>query len=461
MRLFLLMLLLALQGLPMLSQNTVNYYDFAGLPQSLLVNPSYNMGRSIHVGIPLLNNINFDLGSSGLTVYDIFADNKISINEKLKKAIYTTSNHEAFLVNQKLDIINIGYKLDPSTYLSFGLYQELDLYSSFPKSLLELFYEGTSELGKKYYIKGNAMQADLLGVYHIGLQKEVSRKLSLGGRVKLYSGLMNAKSTQNTGYLFTDVGTDNLYVHGFNDLNIDLKTSGVFDYKTKKPVTERIAQRLLFAGNKGLGVDLGATYKLDANTTLSASIIDLGFLYNSSNVNNYNISGDFETEGIGLVYDPNNPIDYWQDLTHDFKAKLKAEHTNNSYISWRPTQLTTAIQYSFGKKKRFECSADRKLIVNKNTSQKNIIGGLLRAQKRPGTVLYGASVYYQRNFADILSTRLSYTVDKFSYTNLGLSASLQVWKLNLFAGVNNLIGLKDLGKTNSLSAQFGLNVIID
>jgi len=94
----------------------------------------------------------------------------------------------------------------------------------------------------------------------------------------------------------------------------------------------------------------------------------------------------------------------------------------------------------------------------KNDSSKNAVGALLQFQKRPETILASASIFYEKNFNNVFQTRISYTADKFSYTNFGLVAALQVWKVNMYVGANNLIGFSNLARSNTASIQFGLNI---
>ena len=441
-----------------LAQNEVNYYNFAHIPQSIMSNPSYDIDKKIHVGVPLISNFRIDLGSSGVNLYDLFADNGIPIEEKFRATIYQMTEKDGFLINQKTDLINIGYRLSSDRYLSFGVYQELDFYSTFPKSIAELFYEGTSILEKRYTIEGFAMQADLLGVYHVGLQQKIDKNLSIGGRIKMYSGALSVKSTGNKGYIYTDLGNDNLYRHGLSTLNTGVETAGVVTEDDDYLSPSKLTQKILFSGNKGIGFDLGMTYSIDDNMTFSTSITDIGFIYNNKEIQNYKIAGSYQTEGIQMNFDPDNPVNYWKDIETALNENIIVNETNSSYLSWRPTQLTTALTYSFGQRRLAECNYYGKPSSRMSSSS---MGGLLRVQKRPETVLYGGSVFYEKNFNNILQTRISYTADKFSYTNIGIAASLQVWKINLFAGVNDIIGLVDLSKANTASAQFGLHVSIE
>ncbi len=439
------------------SQNSVNFYNFSSLPQSLIQNPAYNIDKRVHVGIPVLSNVHLDVGSSGVVLYDLFADNSIPVEEKFRSALGQMKANDAFMLNQKTTVLDAGYRLNREDYLSFGYYQELDFYSNFPKSMAELFYEGTSFINKRYTIEGYAMQAELLGVYHVGLQRKVDKDVSIGGRVKLYSGVFNVSSKKNKGYMYTDINEDNQYVHGLSIVDVGARTSGVISVEEESIDDSNIGQRF-FLGNLGLGLDLGMTYSLKNDFVLSASITDIGFVYNSRNVSNYHVLGSFRTDGIALDFDEEHPTEYWEELESEFSDAVDISHNSNHYISWRPTQMVVDLKHVFAEKRLAECNYYGKPSSSMSSSA---IGGLVRAQKRPETVLFGASIYYEKNFNNIFETRVSYTVDKFSYTNVGLSASLQLWKVNLFAGVNNIIGLADLSKANSASVQLGLNVLIE
>jgi hypothetical protein len=55
--------------------------------------------------------------------------------------------------------------------------------------------------------------------------------------------------------------------------------------------------------------------------------------------------------------------------------------------------------------------------------------------------------------------KATYTLDSYSYKNIGLGLSGQFGKLNLYALADNLLEYRDLAKANSLSFQLGLNII--
>ena len=73
------------------AQNKQVLYDFASLPQTLLLNPGAEVGHKFHVGLPLLSQLSVQAGFTGFSVYDIFADDGIDINDKIRNAFSANS----------------------------------------------------------------------------------------------------------------------------------------------------------------------------------------------------------------------------------------------------------------------------------------------------------------------------------------------------------------------------------
>jgi len=58
-----------------------------------------------------------------------------------------------------------------------------------------------------------------------------------------------------------------------------------------------------------------------------------------------------------------------------------------------------------------------------------------------------------------LNAKLSYTVDRFSATNIGLGFSVHVKSFNFYAAVDNLLTLPNIKNSNYQSFQGGMNFI--
>ncbi len=436
------------------SQNKQVLYDFANLPQTLLLNPGAEVPYKFHAGIPLLSQFSFNAGFTGFSTYDVFADNGVPINDKIRAVVYNFNTAEFAMVNEQLEIINVGFRLPNKSYLSFGYYQEFDFLSKIPKDLVDLFYNGNT-INEKYSINKLAARAELLGVFHVGLSKQLRKNLQVGVRAKIYSGAFNASSKNNSGTLSTTEGTNNLYSHHLQNVHVLGQTSGVIldDYDAVDPAY--LKNKLLLGGNLGLGVDVGFTYHPEKQWEISGSMLDIGFINNTQNVESYSINGDYSIEGFQLFFDQNNPEDYWQNIQDDFEESVVVDTIYNKYISLRPLKVYGAVSYSFG-----QSYNDCRVLLDPN-SYNNKVGFQLFSTFGAVHSYAAATVFFEKKLTKKLSSKVTYTVDPFSFSNIGLGVSTQLGWFNAYIIADNLLTLSNVYNAKSTSMQFGLNIIVN
>lgn len=439
------------------SQNKQVLYDFAGLPQTLMMNPGAEVGNKFHIGFPILSQISVQGGFTGFSTYDIFADNGVDINDKIRDAIHGFGKTEFTMVNQQLEILSGGYRLKNNDYLSFGYYQELDFLAKIPRDLVDLFYEGNTNIGRRYSMKKMTARAEMLGVLHVGLSKKINDKWQIGGRAKIYSSVFNGKTKQNKGTFYTEYGTNNIYKHNLENVDFLMQTSGMFldDYDDVTP--SYVQSKLLFGGNLGLGLDVGFTHHLKKQWTVSGSIQDIGFIYNTKDVETYQIKhGYYQIEGIQVYFDPNNPEDYWEDLKDDFDEKIVLDTIYKKYISIRPVKLNGAVSYSFGRPYYDDCR-----FLTSNELYTNKLGFHLYSTIGAVHSYLAATLFYERRVTKHLDTKFTYTVDPFSYSNLGVGLSTQFGAFNTYFIADNLLKLNNVYNAKSANFQLGINFIFN
>ena len=174
---------------------------------------------------------------------------------------------------------------------------------------------------------------EVLTVYHLGWNKRMDNKLTLGARLKLYSGIFNVESTDNSGTFTTRETPEglNYYRHFASGIDIRVNTSGYAslkdDSKTVQEASKEILKRSFFGGNVGAGIDLGATYKIDQNFVVTGAIQDFGLMYQREDVENYLYYGTYETSGIEPLFPEVAPggkaIPYWDIFEDEVDANLK------------------------------------------------------------------------------------------------------------------------------------------
>ncbi len=452
MRTFIL-IITVLFSLKTFAQNKQVLYNFAGLPQTLMVNPGAEVENKFYVGFPLFSQLSLHGGFSGFSAYDIFADDGIDINTKIDNVVKGFDKAEFFEVTQQLEVISAGFGLNETTYLSFGYYQELNALVKIPRDLVDLFYEGNTNVNRNYAISKLTARAELLGVYHVGVSKKLNDKWQVGGRFKLYSGVLNASSKGNKGALVTNKGVDNLYQQELENVDVLIQTSGIVldDYDNVAP--SDYIKKLFFSGNYGVGVDLGFTYHFKKQWTLSGSAQDIGFIYYTKDVESYTVKGNFKLDGFNLGFDLDNPEDYWNDLKDRFEEDVVVDTLTANYSSIRPLKLNGAINYSFGKEYddcRFETHPDK---------YSNKVGFQLFSAVGAVHSYVAATLFYERWFSKHFQAKVSYTADPFSFSNLGAGISTQFGPCNVYILADNLLYLNNLYNAKSTSVQVGVNFI--
>jgi hypothetical protein len=451
------------------AQNKSLLYDFTEIPQALMVNPGARASYSWYAGVPILSGISVQAGSSGLVVGDIFADDGLDINEKVRlRAVNGMSVRDDISNTTQVEILSGGFRDNnrPDTFYSFGLYQETDIINYWPRDLAILAWEGNAnQLGRRFSLSHLKVRGEGLNVFHFGLNKKLNSRWTVGGRAKLYSGIFNVQSTQNSGYFLTTEGENNILS---NTLVADMRvrTSGIEALSDSGGVNE-IVRRGFLGGDLGLGIDLGFTHSLSEQLLLTGSLLDLGFMVHYTDVTTYTLNGSATVEGVEVIFPDalaNPDSDFWQALVDEIEALIPFEENQKTYLSFRPTKLYGSIRYNFGEPAARSggeaCDCD----YNANSGPeidgyRNGVGGQLFVVNRPRGPQMALTAFYLRRIGNVMALKATYTVDKYSFSNLGLGLNLQAGPVEFYLLADNLLGYQNLANSPYASLQFGLNIL--
>lgn len=457
-------------GVHMQAQNKQLLYDFVEIPQSVMVNPGVETDFQWYAGMPILSGISFQVGSSGISVHDIFADDGRDINDKIReKAIYGMTPRDELSGTYQIELLNIGFRgKDPDNFYSLGIYNEGDAIGYWFHDYAVLGFEGNADkLNQRFQLDHLKTRGEMVNVFHFGVNRRLNNSLTVGGRAKIYSGIFDFNSTRNEGYFVTRPGENNIYASTLV-ADMQLRTSGLDelnDAMDDGTLAGTILKRAFFGGNLGLGFDVGFTYRLNEQTVVTGSILDLGFIYHTGDVHNFTLNGEATVEGIevilpGAANDPNT--DFWQDLVDDVEGFFPYERNTSSYISFRPTKVYGSLRYDFGEPLRSRANCDCGIKATSNSIRAkytNSIGGQLYMINRPRGPQAALTAFYQRRLGNFMALKSTYTVDKFSLTNIGLGLNLQAGPVNLYIMADNLLAYSNLADSHYSSFQLGLNII--
>ena len=447
------------------AQNKQILYGFKEVPQQILLNPGAQIDYNGYIGVPLLSHIHFNAGITGFSAFDIFADDGRDFNQKIQDVVYDVDAKDFFGFNQQLDIFSGGFRLKSSSektfFISFGLYQESDVFFYFPKDYAVLALEGNyNNLNRRFNLGDLSVSAEVSSVFHVGINKKINSKWTVGLRGKIYSSIVQASSTENYGSFTTVEGTSNFLTHRI-DLDMKLQTSGL-SFATDSTATNQVdvlKNRLLLGGNLGVGIDVGFTHEPSPEWTIDASLQDLGFINYSKDVQNYEVNGYLEYDGIQSVFPPiasdQTAQEYWDEVQDSFEDTFKVDSTTTAYTKWRPLKLNTSVSYNFGKKVNKECNC----LDKSDPTFQNRVGAHLFALKRPNHLQWALSAFYYRKLFKGLQFKTTYTIDTYSSKNVGLGISAALGPVQFYIMADNLLDYQNVAKSQSVSLQLGFNYI--
>ncbi len=455
------------------AQNKQLLYDFYEIPQSQLLNPGARTPYRWHAGLPALSNIGIQVGTSGVTANDLFANDGIDFTTKVRERVVNgLSQNDEFGASGQVELLYGGFRNAnrPNDYYSFGIYSEGFVAQYWPKDLAILAFEGNANnIGRRFSFNHIATQGELVNVFHMGLNRKLNAKWTVGARAKLYSSVFEFKSAGNDGYFVTTQGENNILRNSLV-ADVSLQSSGfqgIFDAADGEPadLASLLVNRSLLGGNLGVGFDLGFTRTLGKRSYLTASLLDVGFIHHNKDVTNYTFRGAASNEGIEFILprDLNNlTTEIWQELIDELEQQLPFETNTDSYISLRPIKFYGSYRYNFGEPKgRTKICDCGTLPEEKDTTfdYVNAVGAQLYVINRPRGPQTAWTAFYQRRLGKVLAVKATYTADKFTLSNIGFGVNLQAGPINFYALADNLLGYQNIPNSNYASLQFGFNIL--
>ena len=457
------------------AQNMQILYDFDQLPQTLMLNPGTDIDYDNHIGIPLLSNVYAVAGSSSR---DVNYNNLITGTDDSGDVIRNLHDlgleeNEVFLFHQQIELINVGFRLrNPTYYLSFGMYQHTDGFSSYPKDFSDIFFngddqdgDGVPEFGENYTADHVNTVFELVGVFHVGINKRVNENLHIGGRLKILSGSIGIETSNNKGIY--NLGLDPLsnepYLHNFEDIGVRLNTSGILDSfdlsNDVGPPSELIAGLFFMNGSMGAALDMGFTYQHTEEISFSGSLLDVGVLSFQHKLTTI----EFEDAQIASdeYYDPaGGELDYWRVKYLSDELPMTTDEKKFSYF--RSPKLNGSVRYDMKRKVKQDPQAFRNVRADLSSDYLlSSFGMQIFTEFRPKYPLWAITGFYSRELNKFLSLKATYTVDKFSYYNIGLGLSTHIKSFNFYATIDNLVALPSIKNSNYQSFQFGMNFIFN
>lgn len=332
------------------------------------LNPAYANEQS-YISIPVLGNININTrGNFGYG--DVVMDNpRYGINSDKRT---TTFMNPSISVSDALDGFssgnnriygNVGLTILSAGFKAFGGYNTVELNSktSFGASLPYELFAFAKNIGNERYDIGDLnVSAQSYVELAFGHSRDITDKLRLGAKFKLLFGIARAdvKFNDVTADLSAD---DSWLLSGNAEANVSMKgfafESKTKEYNSKAGTYDKVDDMDVDGGGLGgfgLAVDLGGVYKINEDWTVSAALLDLGFIGWSNNVTAKTGADQFEfsgfhdisvKDGIGSGTSFDDQADSYGDQLADF-VNLRDEGDTGGRTTGIGATLNLGVEYS-------------------------------------------------------------------------------------------------------------------
>lgn len=284
------------------AQNLNSAYFLDGYTYGHRMNPAKNYDRNGYVSFPLLGNVNVGM-SGNLAATDILKFNGNQLTTFLHPDIpvaealsgFSSTNHTRMDLN--LDILGAGFHAwGGFNTINISLRSNVGLSAPY-----ELFEATKTLTNKDYDISGLRMDASAWAEIAFGHSRKVTDAWRVGGKLKVLLGGAHAKlNVQNAKLSLAAPDRWILTADAQADVSLKGFTWGEMEHKEFNDGTPY--EQINFdnvdvdgggLGGWGLGFDLGAEWDLGEQgwlegMTVSASLLDLGFISWSETHHAYN-----------------------------------------------------------------------------------------------------------------------------------------------------------------------------
>ena len=281
-------------------------YFMEGTSARLQLNPGLQPTKG-YFNMPIIGSINMSASSNVLGTSDIIdilnSGSDLYSNDKLFDRLKTDNRLN---VNLNTDILSFGWYRGKG-FWSFNVGLRADFGAALSKDMFSMMrtmngfsLENIAGTNQNYSLSNQTLNMKAYAEVGLGYSRRITEKLTVGARVKVLLGLARAEMNINQFDLDLEVPNPNYASYQDYSSNGELSPSdwygAHYNYSADGNVITTLkgggmtfdnngmiddfdldAGDLGIAGS-GFGIDLGASYKVWDNLTVSASILDLGFL---------------------------------------------------------------------------------------------------------------------------------------------------------------------------------------
>lgn len=415
----------------MFSQNGMVLYQLTNVQQANYLNPAFDTKYNLNIGIPGLSSNYIKITNTFFQPNNLFSTNKDQTVFNKNNYLKSLKDFNYFGTQASFELFSLAKKIKSGTF-SFSIRERIDARLVLPKDFLAFPMTGNANFDligdDNLDFSGLAININHYREFNLGLQKNITPYLSVGGRVKLIYGYENVDFEKSEIIWKTNPESWDWEIEG----QIEINTSGIIPDSTSSN-TATTKEYIFKRKNRGIGLDLGINYELTDRTSLSAALVDFGYIEWKNEVNttrtneaNFVYTGLEISEDIVLGNVSSDSIGSAKDqLIEDFKSAFSYENDDNPYKTWLVANLNLGAKYKINSSANKESSMS--FYINSEFYKKRL---------NPS---FGLS--YQQRFSKHFNTVATYSIQNGDFKNLGLGLAANFGVFQFYTSMDNVLAV--------------------
>lgn len=413
------------------------------LPHSVY-NNYYNPGIRVESRAMLgigFSNVGFSIYNSSIKYKNIYNfENGEVVSLDINKLINSLDEYDNYFgTSFSMDFLNFGFKIMDKMYLDLNWRLKFNGELNYARDLVGFFINGNGNyMGTDNPANFSmGLGLDILSEISVGLQYNISDKLTVGVRPKFVAGVYNLNLDNKNTQIYTDPNTFEI----IGDVNINTRISSIFDENISSISESALFQGELSIGelmkmkdNFGFGIDFGASYIFNQHFGLAAGVYDLGFVkWNNTKEKQVTKQDMVISEPLAgnlndLVNMELNISDMYKNLFTDV-WESDSLHSADDYKTSLHTKIMLQAYYELNPFARFTAIGQMYYVNNKY---------------RPALTMA-----YSGSFFKFLNVTANYTVSKYSGNYLGAGLGFDVAFMSIYVVTDNILILSNIGASAS------------
>jgi hypothetical protein len=455
-------------------------YNMSNLHQSINDNPAHQTNCKVYIGLPVLTHTYLDFVGP-FTFKDIFTEQANGKYGNIDQIYENLDDVNYINFESNIALFKLGFWIK-DFYITTGINNRIYDRTSFPKSILDLRDGNYRADGTPISFSGFGEDFTAYNEIQFGISNEIIPKLTVGLNAKLLFGIANFSTEQFKVDWYTDTDPEGNFAYTF-DTEFEFRTStplywdATYDEITDLPngisydslwvenleknATDSILQYLLPKQNFGLGIDLGAVYEINDYFTVSASLIDFGFIKWKRNPKIITQNAEFEFTGA----DPAPYIESLEQIVDSFSVII------DEYSSDFLDTLIGLAKPTFTNK-AYKTSLNAKFFIGGTYHPKDWLdlGLLYRGYFWEKKLHSAITLSVTANFWKGWSAATSYSIYNGLYNNFGLGLAYKIGPFQFYSVADNIalpffvlndtkISNRWIKNTKEVSLHFGFNLL--